>query len=266
MTRSQKVLSRLFILVILVSFFVTACQPISTPLKTELKEAVSQPAIDQKPSNVNLIFLEIPARAHQNEKIKLVWKIASASPLTAVHTAIHYDTESHPGNFKFDVSPALSNYPTLTKEYAAGSFAIPGEFSTTIIIPAGITKLFLRAHVIIDGKNYWTVEREIQVLPEVQPESMINLKKFTIEGDDFGLYPSDITVKEGDNVELTFVSRKKGVYYGGLDFRAEPWSTTGTVKSSENKTVTFIATKTTEFKSYWPATGVLKATGKIIVQ
>lgn len=96
-------------------------------------------------------------------------------------------------------------------------------------------------------------------------EEMAETQSFIIEGDDSGLYPSEIKVKKGDGVEITFKVRSSGVYFGGLDFRGSPYFNTGTIKPGESKTIKFTASETFNFSSYWPASGVLKATGKVIV-
>ena len=89
---------------------------------------------------------------------------------------------------------------------------------------------------------------------------------FTIEADDRGFYPSsEIRVKKGSKVKLTFVVRKTNVYFGGLAFRSSKFKT-GPVGPGGNTSVEFVADESFEFKSYWPATNNLKVTGKVIVE
>ncbi|MBS3168869.1 hypothetical protein J4210_00130 [Candidatus Woesearchaeota archaeon] len=107
---------------------------------------------------------------------------------------------------------------------------------------------------------------EVKVVPKVQDPQFPPVTEFTIEGDDAGLYPKEITVKLGDLIKITFAARSKGVYYGGLDFWGEPWGNTGTVKPGQSTTVTFTAEKSFEITSYWPKTKALKAKGKVIVE
>lgn len=99
-------------------------------------------------------------------------------------------------------------------------------------------------------------------LPVIEP----GLKTFLIEGDDAGIYPSTISAKKGDTVRITFKTRTESVYYGGLDFRGGVYFNTGTLLPGGAKTVEFIADQSFDFKSYWPASGVLKATGRVIVE
>ena len=91
------------------------------------------------------------------------------------------------------------------------------------------------------------------------------MKIFTIEGDDGGLYPTTINVRRGDTVRITFKTRTVGVYFNGLDFRGGAYFNTGTILPGGSKTVEFVADQSFDFKSYWPTSGVLKATGNIIV-
>jgi len=98
-----------------------------------------------------------------------------------------------------------------------------------------------------------------------QVEKKITVEQFVVEGDDKGFYPNQIAVKKGNTVRITFKARLQGTYYGGLEFKSSAWGTTGTVKPGEKKTIEFVAENDFEFKSYWPSTGVLKATGKAVV-
>ena len=92
------------------------------------------------------------------------------------------------------------------------------------------------------------------------------VQEITLEADDAGFYPSsEIKVMKGSKVKLTFVVRTSGVYYAGLDFRSSKFSTSR-IDPGGSTTVEFTADESFEFKSYWPATGVLKATGRVIVE
>jgi len=95
-------------------------------------------------------------------------------------------------------------------------------------------------------------------------QTTTQVKEFTIEGDDVGLYPDTITVNNGDQVKITFKVRQDKVYYGGLDFRSDYFNT-GKVLPNGIKVVEFTADQTFEFKSYWPSSNRLKATGTVNV-
>ena len=253
----------LFVCILII--FLAGCQVEEVP-EPAPEEPVPVKKIEVVPS-VSLI--SVPTSVKDNESLAVRWKIDSEGPLTALHTAIHYDITSRPGTFTTEVGPQDSGYITLTKEYASGEFSVPDEFSAQFSIPRGIDNMYLRAHAIIDGKNYWTDETVVNVenvviKPVIPPAPKV--KEFVIEGDDDALYPDTITVKKGDAVKITFLVRTKEVYFGGLDFRSDVWGTTNKIKKGGNATVEFTADKSFEFKSYWPASNKLKATGQIIVE
>jgi len=93
-----------------------------------------------------------------------------------------------------------------------------------------------------------------------------SVKEFSIEADDYGLYPSSIEVKKGDKVKITFKVKDEETYFAGLDFRSSVFGDTEKVAPGETKTVEFTAEETFEFKSYWPASDTLKATGTVTVK
>jgi len=119
----------------------------------------------------------------------------------------------------------------------------------TIVVPESILELPPKPEVVIP--------KEIPVTPST--------KEFTIQGDDDNLFPDSILVNKGDIVKITFVVKNSNVYFGGLDFRAGPWGDTGKLLKGSRKTVEFVADKSFEFKSYWPASNKLKATGNVVV-
>ena len=88
----------------------------------------------------------------------------------------------------------------------------------------------------------------------------------TIEADDNGFYPSsEIRVKKGAEVKLTFTVRTTNVYFGGLDFRSSKFKT-ASVKPGQSTTVEFVADESFEFTSWWPASERLKARGNVVVE
>jgi len=108
-------------------------------------------------------------------------------------------------------------------------------------------------------------ECQSKIVGQETPAQTLSLKEFTIEGDDYGLYPDTITVNQGDRVKITFKVRENKVYYGGLDFRSSVWGDTGKVLPGASTVVEFIAQNTFTYRSYWPSSNRLKATGTINV-
>ena len=88
----------------------------------------------------------------------------------------------------------------------------------------------------------------------------------TLEADDNGFYPSsEIRVKKGTKVKLTFTVRTTNVYFGGLDFRSSKFRT-ASVAPGQSTTVEFTADESFGFSSYWPASSRLKARGNVVVE
>ncbi len=102
-------------------------------------------------------------------------------------------------------------------------------------------------------------------LPTATLPQTVSAKSFTIEADDSGFYPSSqIEVNKGENVTITFKVRQSGVYYGGLQIKSSVFDT-GAVSPGGSKSVSFTATESFTFTSYWPLTSTKKADGKVMV-
>lgn len=127
-----------------------------------------------------------------------------------------------------------------------------------------------------DFKEIEELEKELAPKPQPVPPAPApapapdapqpTTKTFNIEADDAGLYPSEIKVKKGDQVIINFKVRSTGVYFAGLDFRGSPYFNTGKVSPGGSTTAQFTANESFEYRSYWPASNVLKAVGKVIVE
>lgn len=137
----------------------------------------------------------------------------------------------------------------------------------------------------VDGKTYSNVcvaeqqhnvraayKGECRPVPppqELNIDDVLRLKDvvadFTIKADDTTLSPSEIRVAKGAKVKITFEVSETNVYFGGLDFRSSKF-TTPKVAPGGSTTVEFTADESFEFTSYWPASNVRKATGRVIVE
>ena len=100
-----------------------------------------------------------------NQSLQVTWNIKSPV-MKILHTAVHYDYTSHPGTLGKDVTPEQAGYPMLTTEFAAGNFTVPRTFQAQIL-PDKEGTLYLRAHALINGRNYWTEERKAEIKPQV---------------------------------------------------------------------------------------------------
>jgi flagellin-specific chaperone FliS len=119
-----------------------------------------------------------------------------------------------------------------------------------------------------DGKTYSNecMAKVAGVTVKYKGECQPQVFEFTLEADDSGFYPqSTLEVPKGAKVKITFVVRTSNVYYGGLEFRSSKFETRQ-VRPGEKATVEFVADESFTFTSYWPLSGVQKATGRVIVK
>lgn len=232
---------------------------------------ISIPATTTKtePQPPGVKVLSYPNSVNVGQSIKVIWRVESPETEEINHTAVHYDTQYHPGIFSTTKTPAESNYPNLTPVQKG---TIPATF--TAQIPTSESgKIYFRAHAIIDGKHYWSEEMEVDVVGEAMTTTKTATvqagREFTIEADDFGFYINgskitSIRVAKNENVKITFDVIKERVYFGGLDFRS-PKFDTGKVNPGSSKTVNFISDSDFTITSYWPASNQKKADLKVSV-
>lgn len=108
-----------------------------------------------------IAIITLPDEIEAGDQIEIRWGVTGPGQ-RATHTAIHYGSESRSGVLGTGDGPGAAGYPSLTTEFASGDFPLSREF-TTIITPDEEGTIFLRAHVIVDGKNYWTDEVSVDV-------------------------------------------------------------------------------------------------------
>ena len=88
-------------------------------------------------------------------------------PTTINHTTVYYGTESNPGDLGKDVAPKDTNYSDFIKDFDKGTYNIPLQFvGNTDITKTGT--YYYRAQATINGENYWTDEKTLEVLPAVK--------------------------------------------------------------------------------------------------
>ena len=126
------------------------------------KTTVQPTTVQATELDVKVSFADIPATVKPNSKFAVKWKVDSNQQKNVTHTAVHYGNKSVSGDLSTDVAPDKSGYDSLTPEYASGINKIPNEFSTAVVFENKGT-VYARAHVIVDGKNYWSDEKSVKV-------------------------------------------------------------------------------------------------------
>lgn len=104
-----------------------------------------------------------------------------------------------------------------------------------------------------------TVNVESDYVPKEEMQQ-VGVSEFTVESDDNGFYPSKVQAKVGDTVKINFKFRDDSIYFAGLDVKG-PFSTIQyKLKSPQPVTREFTMKEETKITSWWPASGVKKAT------
>jgi len=121
--------------------------------------ASEQPrVVAEKEVQIKVSFVEVPEKVLQGDKVIVSWKIDSNQQTKTFHTAIHYGKKSTFGLLGTGVKPDDLGYTDLTTEFVNRESTIPNTFDTVMSIGYQGT-IYVRAHAIVDGKNYWSEER-----------------------------------------------------------------------------------------------------------
>lgn len=103
------------------------------------------------------------------------------------------------------------------------------------------------------------VNAESDYVPNAE-SSRQGASEFTVEADDNGFYPSTIKARVGDTVKINFKFRDASIYYAGLDVKG-PFNTLHyKLKGQQPLTAEFTMQGAAKIDSYWPSSGVHKAT------
>lgn len=111
---------------------------------------------------------DIPEAAPANTNVTLCWAVEGATG-TVPHTAVHFDTASHPNATSFTAYAGGATYPG-NRSAAEGNYTLPGPFCSNLRTPAS-GALHFRAHVLggtgFAAPGQLSVERSIAVAPRV---------------------------------------------------------------------------------------------------
>lgn len=129
-----------------------------------LAGCVPQPA-QQPPVQVaipSLEFESIPTTVTAGQEFTMSWKV-SGNSAQIPHTAVHYGPQSVAD------PKGPSDYPKATPfQCQENPCSIPNSFSGQLKIDEPGT-YYLRAHIILGGKNFWSDEKVVTVVAPPQP-------------------------------------------------------------------------------------------------
>ncbi|MBI3027681.1 hypothetical protein HYY70_06235 [Candidatus Woesearchaeota archaeon] len=112
-----------------------------------------------------------------------------------------------------------------------------------------------------------TINVESDFVPKTeQPTQQPGIAEFTVESDDNGFYPSTVKAKLGDNVIIHFKFKDDSIYFAGLDVKGPFEDIKYKLKGQQPVTREFTMKEETRITSWWPASGVKKATLTVYVK
>ena len=104
-----------------------------------------------------------------------------------------------------------------------------------------------------------TVNVESDYVPP-KVEQQQGIAEFTVEADDNGFYPDTLQAKIGDKVKINFKFRDDSIYFAGLDVKGPFEDVKYKLKGEQPISREFTLKDETRIISYWPSSGVKKAT------
>lgn len=125
----------------------------------------------------------------------------------------------------------------------------------------------IKAELVLSNNTVIAYSKAIKVIVPTKIESahqdikiQQNALEFTVEADDYGFYPNTLKAKIGDTVKINFRFRDASIYFAGLDVKGPFEDVKYKLHGEQPVTREFTIKEETKIDSYWPSTGVHKAT------
>ena len=104
-----------------------------------------------------------------------------------------------------------------------------------------------------------TVNVQSDFVPKVEA-TQEGVKEFTVESDDNGFYPNRLKAKVGEKIRINFKFRDSSIYFAGIDIKGPFEDINYKLKGQQPVTREFTMLEETRITSFWPSSGVKKAT------
>lgn len=167
-----------------------------------------------------------PKELVEENNAAFTWQISGLT--NTIHTTtIYYGTTSTPGTLSTSVTPGETHYTDEVKDFIRGDYRIPLRFIGNAIIPAQGT-YFYRAYALIDGKHYWTSERNFFVKAKPRHEIKIVDPPRNIAPGENVAFTWDIfgaSATTGFTAIVGGKESKPGTLESSVDLPATPYST-----------------------------------------
>lgn len=148
---------------------------------------------------LTVTILNYTSTANTSEPINLTWEVSMDADLNSTDLAVEH-TDVHFGN---ESVTQVANATAYGNQSAEQTGPI-GVFNTTITVTTNGT-LYMRAHAVLNGSDYWSDEVVIQVnagIPPVGTVHEVTVAALPSLPGQFAEYaPSPLTIKVGDGVQ-----------------------------------------------------------------
>ncbi|MDD5109788.1 MAG: cupredoxin domain-containing protein [Patescibacteria group bacterium] len=199
-------------------------------------------------------FFGVRTNVLVGQPFEVTWRVQPAEKdATLTATYLHYDTISHPGSFGPAVTATDAGYTSIATNFAKTSDRLPRAF--TMKVPATRTgTLYMRAHAVIGGKNYWSSEVKVVVMtpdelrgsqtsepnPSEAPEAIG--VSFSMTAKNWEFSPNVLRVKKGNSVVISITNTE-----GAHGFVLPDFSIDEKLVPGQSVTVKLFAYKSGEF-------------------
>ena len=110
-----------------------------------------------------------------------------------------------------------------------------------------------------------TINVESDYVPNIAAQQE-GQKEFIVEADDHDFYPNRLKAKINDTIRIHFKFRDDSIYFAGLDVKGPFPTLQYKLKGQQPLTAEFAMKDETKIDSYWPSSGVHKATLMVEVE
>jgi hypothetical protein len=161
----MKMKSLLFVLFAVAMVIVAGCAAPEAEEPAPAPAPAPEPAAPEPtPVEPSVEFVSVPSEALIGKAATITWHVDGEG--TASHTAVHWSTKS-----KANVEDLTVNtYSSMTPKGGVVDADLPGDFSGDIVLDAPIP-VYLRAHAVIDGVDYWTEESVVNFVVKMTEEA-----------------------------------------------------------------------------------------------
>lgn len=174
----------------------TPTAPTQKTVPTPISNPASSPIADSKAaSSPQLKMKKYPLKILAGMSDNFEWQVFvfllpdNVENLPYTENSIWYDTVSHPGDFGVEVTPEAAGYSSVLNEYYATAWRQRAESSTEDLELVRTDKgdyatsswngdkdfiatlkadrlgtYYFRAHILFNGKHYWTPESQFEVV------------------------------------------------------------------------------------------------------